>query len=164
MYRSRWRENARSVGPNRRRGFAGEFHSFSCFRYNFHQVSPGRVTAGTRIAADNLLDRAGPLEFGNKRLQGIIVFGSDYIFEDLIELRPHPRQRPCGTLTYVAVGIAEGAKQDADFVDVVDLSQRNDGAQTNKPFWIGSQTFERRQSVRRVGIAERTGGGSAHFR
>jgi hypothetical protein len=114
------------------------------------------VPTGTSKAADNFFDGAGPLEFRDKCLQGIIVFGSYHIFEDLIELRLHPRERPGRALTHVAVGITEGAQQDPDLADVFDLSKRNYCSQTNKPFWIGSQCVERRQCIGGVGIAEFT--------
>jgi hypothetical protein len=119
------------------RGFTSKLYSFSCFRYNFHQPGFGGVMTGPGKAADNFLDGPGPLEFGDKRLQGIIVFGRDYIFEDLMELRFHSCECPRGTLAYVAVGIAEGAQQDTDFADVFDLSQRHYSTETNKPFGIG---------------------------
>ena len=40
-------------------GLAGEFHSFSRFRYNFHQRGFCGVVTGTSKAADNFLDGAG---------------------------------------------------------------------------------------------------------
>ena len=50
------------------RRFASKFHLFSCLRHNFHQGSLGGVTIGTIKAADNFLDGAGALEFGDKSL------------------------------------------------------------------------------------------------
>ncbi len=89
------------------------------------------------IKADYFLDGAGTLQFGDKCLQGVLVFGGDYIFEDLLQLWLHLRERPRGAQTNMTVGIAEGAQQNLDLADVFDLSERHHGAQTNKPFWIG---------------------------